>query len=265
MHHTPPAIVLLSGGLDSAVTLAFARQTGAPCIALSFRYGQRHAVEIDAAVRVAAQLGAAEHVVVDVDLARFGGSALTADIDVPKHRDISRPANPTARPGADNDEASKSASGVEHARTSANVHAHAPSPVPTDIPITYVPARNTIFLALALALAEVRGADAIYIGVNAVDYSGYPDCRPDFLAAFERLAAVATRAGVEGHPLRVVAPLLHDRKVDIVRRAAALGVDVSLTRSCYDPEPTGRACGACDSCLIRQAAFAEAGLADGAP
>lgn len=221
----PPAVVLLSGGLDSATTLAIARADGFAPIALSFRYGQRHVCELDAARRVAAAAGAHEHRVVDIDLRALGGSALTSDLAVPKDRDLA----------AD------------------------------EIPITYVPARNTIFLAFALALAEVRDAADIYIGVNAVDYSGYPDCRPEYLAAFERLAALATKAGVEGRPLRIHAPLLHLSKVEIVRRGLTLGVDYSLTRSCYDPDAAGRACGHCDSCRLRLAAFAALGLADPAP
>jgi len=220
-----PAIVLLSGGLDSTTTLAIARADGFEPVALSFRYGQRHDVELDAARRVATALGVAEHIVVALDLRAFGGSALTADIAVPKDRDL-----------------------------------HA-----AGIPITYVPARNTIFLAHALALAEVRGARDIYIGVNAIDYSGYPDCRPEYIAAFERMAALATRAGVEGHPVRVRTPLIGLTKVEIIRRGLALGVDYGLTRSCYDPDAVGRACGHCDSCRLRLAAFGELGVRDPAP
>ena len=220
-----PAIVLLSGGLDSATTLAIARADGCAPVALSFRYGQRHAVELTAAAAVARALGAVEHVVVEIDLRTFGGSALTSDLPVPRDRDLDAPG----------------------------------------IPITYVPARNTIFLSYALGLAEVRGAQDIYLGVNAVDYSGYPDCRPEYIAAFERLAALATRAGVEGRPVRIRAPLLHLPKVEIIRRGLALGVDYGLTRSCYDPDPAGRACGHCDSCRLRRAAFAELGLTDPAP
>ncbi len=221
----PPAIVLLSGGLDSATTLAIARADGFAPLALSFRYGQRHACELDAARRVAAAAGVREHRIIDIDLRSLGGSALTSDLAVPKDRDLA----------AD------------------------------EIPITYVPARNTIFLALALALAEVRDAADIYIGVNAIDYSGYPDCRPEYLAAFERLGALATKAGVEGRPLHIHAPLLHLSKVEIVRRGLALGVDYSLTRSCYDPDAAGRACGHCDSCRLRRAAFAALGRTDPAP
>ncbi len=220
-----PAVVLLSGGLDSATVLAIARADGFDVLALSFRYGQRHAIEIDAATRIAAAAGVREHKLVDIDLRVFGGSALTADIAVPK--------------------GSLSA--------------------PGEIPVTYVPARNTIFLAYALAFAEVRGAADIYLGVNAVDYSGYPDCRPEYLAAFERLAGLATKAAVEGRPVRLHTPLLHLTKAQIIRRGLELGVDYSLTRSCYDPDPAGRACGLCDSCRFRLAAFAELGLRDPVP
>lgn len=221
-----PAIVLLSGGLDSATVLAIARDAGFDAIALSFRYGQRHACELDAATRVAAAGGACEHLIVDLDLRVFGGSALTADIDVPKDRD----------PVADD-----------------------------EIPITYVPARNTIFLSYALALAEVRESADIFIGVNAVDYSGYPDCRPEYVAAFERMAGLATRAGVEGKPVEIHAPLLHMTKEQIIRRGLELGVDYGLTRSCYDPDASGRACGRCDSCRLRLAAFKRVGFPDPAP
>ena len=220
-----PAIVLLSGGLDSTTTLAIAMADGSAPVALSFEYGQRHDVELDAARRIATALGVTEHIVVALDLRTFGGSALTADIAVPTNRDL-----------------------------------HA-----AGIPITYVPARNTIFLAHALALAEVRGARDIYIGVNAIDYSGYPDCRPEYIAAFERMAALATRAGVEGHPVRIRTPLIGLTKVEIIRRGLALGVDYGLTRSCYDPDAVGRACGHCDSCRLRLAAFGELGVRDPAP
>jgi 7-cyano-7-deazaguanine synthase len=220
-----PAIVLLSGGLDSTTTLAIAKADGLEPIALSFEYGQRHDVELDAARHVATALGVTEHIVVALDLRAFGGSALTADIAVPTDRDLCA----------------------------------------AGIPITYVPARNTIFLAHALALAEVRGARDIYIGVNAIDYSGYPDCRPEYIAAFERMAALATRAGVEGRQLRIRAPLIGLTKVEIIRRGLALGVDYGLTRSCYDPDAVGRACGHCDSCRLRLAAFRELGVADPAP
>ncbi|HZU24176.1 MAG TPA: 7-cyano-7-deazaguanine synthase QueC [Bryobacteraceae bacterium] len=219
------AVCLLSGGLDSAVTLAFARREGYECYALSFDYGQRHRSELEAAHRVAAQLAAAQHVVVPFDLRVFGGSALTADIPVPK-----------SRSGDD---------------------------IAEGVPITYVPARNTIFLSFALAWAEVLGAADIFIGVNAIDYSGYPDCRPEFIEAFERMAGLATKAGVEGATLlRIQTPLIHMSKAEIVRLGRELGVDFSLTRSCYDPDPEGRACGACDSCQLRLKGFTEAGLRD---
>lgn len=212
-----PAIVLLSGGLDSATTAAVALQDGFEVHALSFRYGQRHAHELAMASRVAKALRVASHRVLDLDLRAFGGSALTAEIDVPKDR----PADELSH----------------------------------GIPITYVPARNTIFLSLALALAEVLGAHDIFIGVNAIDYSGYPDCRPEFIAAFEELAKLATRAGVEGSPLRVHAPLIRLSKAEIVALGLKLGVDFSLTSSCYDPTPDGRACGRCDSCQLRLRGF----------
>jgi len=214
------AVVLLSGGLDSATTLAIARAAGHACYALSFDYGQRHRVELEAARRVAGQLGAVEQRVMKIDTAGIGGSALTdARIAVPE--------SPTA-----------------------------------GIPVTYVPARNTVFLALALGWAEVLGARDIYIGVNAVDYSGYPDCRPEFIAAFEALANLATRAGVEGERFRVRAPLIELSKADIIRRGIALGVDYGLTVSCYQPDAVGRACGRCDSCRLRRAGFEAAGVAD---
>ena len=216
------AVVLLSGGLDSATVLAIARAEGYECFAMSFRYGQRHDVELAAAERVAAAIGVDKHVVVDIDLGVFGGSALTADIDVPHDRDV------------DTDE----------------------------IPITYVPARNTIFLSFALAWAETLDADAIFIGVNALDYSGYPDCRPEYLDAFQRMAALATKAGVEGHPIRIEAPLLHLTKAEIIERGLALGVDYGLTHSCYDPDDSGRPCGSCDSCVLRARGFAKVGVAD---
>ncbi len=220
-----PAVVLLSGGLDSATTLAIARAEGFEPIALSFRYGQRHAIELEAARRVAAAQAVREHLILDIDLRIFGGSALTADIAVPKDRDLTA----------------------------------------ADIPITYVPARNTIFLAYALALAEVRSAQDIYVGVNAIDYSGYPDCRPDYIAAFEHMARLATRAGVQGRPLHIRTPLIHLTKVEIIRRGLELGVDYALTRSCYDPDDAGRGCGRCDSCRLRLTAFAQLGRPDPAP
>jgi 7-cyano-7-deazaguanine synthase len=216
---------LLSGGLDSATTLAIAREDGFDLLALTFRYGQRHAIEVDAARQVAAAAGVCEHRIMELDLRAFGGSALTADIPVPKDR----------------------------------------QPQSGEVPITYVPARNTIFLACALAFAEVRESQDIYIGVNAVDYSGYPDCRPEYLTAFEKMAALATRAGLEGRPVRLRAPLVHLSKVEIIRRGLSLGVDYGLTRSCYDPDAAGRACGHCDGCRLRLAAFAQLGHRDPAP
>jgi 7-cyano-7-deazaguanine synthase len=223
-----PAVVLLSGGLDSTTTLAIARSEGFRPYALTVRYGQRHTAEIDAATRVAAALGVAEHAIIDIDLRRFGGSALTADIDVPKDR-------PLAAMGA-------------------------------GIPVTYVPARNTVFLSFALAWAEVLGANDIFIGVNALDYSGYPDCRPEYIAAFEHLANLATKAGVEGRQrLTIHAPLIELTKAEIIQRGRALGVEYGLTVTCYDPAPDGAACGHCDACLLRLKGFAEAGLSDPAP
>jgi 7-cyano-7-deazaguanine synthase len=221
------AVILLSGGLDSTTCLAWARAQGWECHTLAIDYGQRHRQELDAARRVSAALGAAQHREVRVDLAAFGGSALTADIEVPKHRD---------------DRA-----------------------IESGIPITYVPARNTVFLALALGLAETLGAARIVAGMNAIDYSGYPDCRPEFVRAFESLARVATRAGVEGRPLAIETPLMSLDKAGIVRLGVSLGVDYSLTRSCYDPTPEGEACGRCDACLLRLRGFREAGLADPIP
>lgn len=219
------AVCLLSGGLDSATSLAIARERGYECYCLSFDYGQRHAVELEAAKKIAASLGAAEHKTATIDLRVFGGSALTADLDVPKDRQ--------------EEEMGKG------------------------IPITYVPARNTIFLAFALAYAEVRQAFDIFIGVNAIDYSGYPDCRPEFIAAFEHMANLATKAGVEGSGvIRIQAPLSAMSKADIVRTAGRLGVDLGLTHSCYDPGPAGTACGKCDACILRQKGFEEAGVAD---
>ena len=216
-----PAIVLLSGGLDSAVTLAIAQLEGFAPSALSFDYGQRHRIELTAARHVADSLGVRDHRVAQIDLRVFGGSALTDDIAVPQH-----------------------------------------STTPGDIPVTYVPARNTIFLSYALAFAEVIGAADIFIGVNAVDYSGYPDCRPDFLRAFEQLASVATKAGASGTQFRIHAPLLQLSKAEIVREGAQLGVDFSLTHSCYDPAPDAAACGRCDSCQLRLKGFAAAGVPD---
>ena len=218
----PRAVVLLSGGLDSATALAVAQADGVAAYALTVRYGQRHAVELEAARRIAARAGVVEHEVAEVDLRLFGGSALTADIEVPKD-------------GAD--------SGA--------------------IPVTYVPARNTILLSLALAWAEVLEASELVVGVNAVDYSGYPDCRPEYIAAFERMANLATRAGVEGRTrIRIRAPLMHLGKHEIIRLGRSLGVDYALTSSCYDPAPDGAACGRCDACRIRLAGFAAAGIED---
>jgi 7-cyano-7-deazaguanine synthase len=220
-----PAVVLLSGGLDSTTVLAVAKREGYAPHAMTFRYGQRHSVEIEAARRVASAMGVAKHVVVDIDLRQWGGSALTADVEVPKDRD------------------------VDHATD--------------EIPVTYVPARNTIFLSFALAWAEVLGADAIFIGVNALDYSGYPDCRPEYVAAFEQMANLATAAGVQGtQRLRIHAPLQHLTKAQIVALGHELGVDYSLTTSCYDPAPDGTACGHCDACQLRLRGFAEAGSQD---
>ena len=214
------AVVLLSGGLDSATVLAIAQAQGFTCHALSVRYGQRHAAELDAARRVAAALRAAEHRIMSVDLASIGGSALTdGRIDVPEIPSVG-------------------------------------------IPITYVPARNTLFLALALGWAEVLGAEDLFVGVNAVDYSGYPDCRPEFIAAFERVARLATKAGVEGGRLTIHAPLVHMSKAEIVRAGVALGVDFGITVSCYQADAQGRACGRCDSCRLRAAGFIAAGVAD---
>ncbi|TPG22367.1 7-cyano-7-deazaguanine synthase QueC [Sphingomonas koreensis] len=215
-----PAVALVSGGLDSMVSAALAREAGHPLLALSIDYNQRHRLELAAARRIAAMLGAQQHIVLPLDLSAFGGSALTADIDVPK------------------------------------------SGVGSDIPVTYVPARNTIFLSLALGWAEAAGARDLFIGVNALDYSGYPDCRPEFIAAFEGLAELATKAGVEGEPFRIHAPLQHMTKADIVREAARLGLDAGISWSCYDPAPGGLHCGLCDSCRLRAKGFEEAGLPD---
>ena len=222
---TKKAVVLLSGGLDSATVLAIARAEGFDCYALSFRYGQRHAYELQAAECVAQALGALEHRTADIDLRVFGGSALTSEIDVPKHDAVDEIAG--------------------------------------GIPITYVPARNTIFLSFALAYAEVLGAFDIFIGVNALDYSGYPDCRPEYIRAYEAMANLATKAGVESSQrLRIHAPLIELTKAQIIRRGIELGVDYGLTSSCYDPGPTGEPCGHCDSCLLRAKGFAEIGASD---
>jgi 7-cyano-7-deazaguanine synthase len=222
---TRRAVCLLSGGLDSSTCLALARREGYECYALSFDYGQRHRVELEAAARVAAALGAREQRTAVIDLRAFGGSALTADIDVPKSRSVAE--------------------------------------MGEGIPVTYVPARNTIFLSYALAWAEVLEASDIFIGVNALDYSGYPDCRPEFIHAFEAMANLATKSGVEGRTLvRIHTPLIALSKGDIVRLAAEVGLDFGLTHSCYDPGLDGRACGECDSCLLRAKGFAEAGISD---
>jgi 7-cyano-7-deazaguanine synthase len=218
-----PAVVLLSGGLDSSTTLAICRRDGFEPYALSFDYGQRHKLELNAAKRVAASLGAHDHRVARIDLRVFGGSALTDEIAVPKNRQ------------AKSDR---------------------------DIPITYVPARNTIFLSYALAWCEVLGGADIFIGANAIDYSGYPDCRPEFISAFEQLAGVGTKAGVEGTRFRIHAPLISMSKAEIIRKGMELGVDFSLTCSCYDPGVDGVACGECDSCRLRLEGFREAGLVD---
>ena len=222
MSARPRAIVLLSGGLDSATAAAIASSDGFDLFALTIAYGQRHGVEIEAARAVARSLGVARHLELQVDLSAFGGSALTDRVAVPKDRDLT-------------------AGGI---------------------PSTYVPARNTVFLSLAMAWAEAAGARDIYIGVNALDYSGYPDCRPEFIDAFERLAAVATKAGVEGETLRIHAPLIRMTKAEIIRRGIELHVDYALTHSCYDPDAAGTPCGRCDSCGLRAKGFAEAGVKD---
>ena len=221
----PPAVLLLSGGLDSTTMLAYAIREGFDVHAMTFRYGQRHAFEIDAARRVAGTYAVRDHVVADIDLRTFGGSALTADVAVPKNR---------------------SAEAMMHG-----------------IPITYVPARNTIFLSFCLAWAEVLGATDVFIGVNALDYSGYPDCRPEYIAAYERMANLATRGGVEGTtPMRIRTPLLRLSKREIIQLGTSLGVDYAMTLSCYDPGPAAEACGHCDACTLRLKGFAEAGLVD---
>ncbi|WP_294203340.1 7-cyano-7-deazaguanine synthase QueC [uncultured Sphingomonas sp.] len=216
----PMAVVLVSGGLDSMISAASAKAAGYRILALSVDYNQRHQIELAAARRVAHELGAERHIILPLDLSAFGGSALTADIDVPKNG---------VQPG---------------------------------IPVTYVPARNTIFLSLALGWAEAAGARDLFIGVNALDYSGYPDCRPEFISAFEGLAEIATKAGVEGQPFKIHAPLQHMTKADIVREGTRLGVDMGLSWSCYDPAPGGLHCGRCDSCRLRSKGFEEAGIPD---
>ena len=223
-----PAVVLLSGGLDSTTVLAVARSEGFDVSALTFSYGQRHSSEVNAARRIARSAGVVSHQVVDINLSLFGGSALTADIPVPKDRDL-HPSSPTAK----------------------------------EIPVTYVPARNTIFLSYALALAEVAGASNIFIGVNALDYSGYPDCRPEYIQAFEKMANLATRAGVEGSTrMTIRTPLISLTKAAIIKLGTSLGVDYSATTSCYDPGARGEACGRCDACQLRLKGFSEAGLED---
>lgn len=223
-----PAVVLLSGGVDSATTLAIAKQQGYTPYALSFAYGQRHSRELESAKKVAVALGAREHLILNLDLRLIGGSALTGDIAVPKGR--------------------------------------SPEEIGSRIPVTYVPARNTIFLAHALGWAEVLGAEDIFFGANVYDYSGYPDCRPAYIEAFERMANLATKAGVEGKSrFRIHTPLIRMTKAEIIKAGHALGVDFSFTWSCYEPAPDGRACGLCDSCLLRKKGFAEAGLTDPLP
>ena len=219
------AVCLVSGGLDSATCLALARRDGFECYALSFDYGQRHQLELEAAARVATALGAARHLTLRIDLRAFGGSALTEDLPVPKGRSAAE--------------------------------------MQQGIPVTYVPARNTVFLSFALAWAETLECSDIFLGVNAIDYSGYPDCRPEYIAAFERMANLATRAGVEGRTrVKIHTPLIRLSKAEIVKLGHELGLDYGLTWSCYDPSPQGRPCGACDSCLLRRKGFEEAGLAD---
>jgi 7-cyano-7-deazaguanine synthase len=225
MENKLKAVVLLSGGIDSATTLAIAQNMGFEIGALSFRYGQRHVVELEAAARIARSRNVAEHLVIDIDLRKIGGSALTADLAVPKNRAVEQ--------------------------------------MGKEIPLTYVPARNTIFLSYALAWAEVIGAADIFIGVNALDYSGYPDCRPDYISAYERMANLATKAGVEGgQKFKIHTPLIQMSKSQIIQKGIELGVDYSLTHSCYDPLVTGEACGECDSCLLRLKGFSDAGVQD---
>jgi 7-cyano-7-deazaguanine synthase len=222
---TPQAVVLLSGGLDSTTTLAIAKAQGFLPHAMTFRYGQRHEFEINAARRIAQAMGVSDHIVVDIDLRQLGGSALTSDIPVPKDRGLDE--------------------------------------MDEGIPVTYVPARNTVFLSFALAWAEVLGAVDIFLGVNAVDYSGYPDCRPEYLQAFEKMANLATKMSTEsGQTLRIHVPLIHLKKSEIIKLGLELGVDYGLTSTCYDPAPDGQACGRCDACQLRRKGFQEAGLVD---
>ncbi len=218
------AIVLLSGGIDSTTTLAIAKDQGFEINAISFRYGQRHQVELDAAKRIATYFNVKKHLIVDINLRAIGGSALTSDLEVPKDRNIDK--------------------------------------ISKQVPVTYVPGRNIIFLSLALAWAEVVGAMDIFIGANAIDFSGYPDCRPEFLSAFEKMANLGTKAGVEGTKITIQAPLIKLTKAKIIRKGLELGVDYSLTHSCYDPSANGKACGNCDSCLLRRKGFREAGIPD---
>jgi 7-cyano-7-deazaguanine synthase len=225
MGKNPKAVVLLSGGIDSTTTLAIAKKEGFDLFAISFRYGQRHKVELEAAKRIANFFGIAKHVVVEIDLRLFGGSALTDNLEVPKNRTTEEMVG--------------------------------------DIPVTYVPARNTIFLSFALAWAEVLDSEDIFVGVNALDYSGYPDCRPEYIASYEKMANLATKAGVEGRQkLKIHTPLIQMTKGQIIKKGLDLGVDYSLTHSCYDPSATGKACGHCDSCLLRLKGFREAGVQD---
>ena len=221
------AVVLLSGGLDSTTTLAIARQQGRECYALTFRYGQRHVIEIEAAKRIAIQFQVKRHGIVDLDLAVFGNSALTGNLKVPKNRSLKD---------------------ISHG-----------------IPVTYVPARNTVFLSYALAYSEVNEVNDIFLGVNAIDYSGYPDCRAEYIHAFEQMANLATKSGVDGKRITIHTPLIHLNKAQIIKKGADLGVDYSITHSCYDPASNGMACGQCDSCLLRKKGFADAGIDDPTP
>jgi len=224
MKNIKNAVVLCSGGLDSATVMAIAKNEGYDIYALSFCYGQRHEIEIESARRVAEVTGVKEHLVLNIDLGCMGGSALTDKIDVPKSENLSE--------------------------------------ISSGIPITYVPARNTVFLSYALALAEVKKSNDIFLGVNAVDYSGYPDCRPEYIDSFEKMANLATKAGVEGNKIHIMAPLINMTKAEIIQRGITLGVDYTMTHSCYDPDDLGGACGGCDSCLLRKKGFADAGVAD---